>query len=277
MSATAFVAALRHPGRAEIAAAEMHGDRHARRAAGAGGVHQVGIDVQQPVRIVAAAAQVVALRLVAEIGHVDLVELQVGAARFAEGAHRLGVGLSEIGEERLHLGIGRLLDRLTAAAIMQRRRRRDGHLGHRLGHRLQVLEVVDHGMRGREVDLAVHMQALGLGLRALELQALRHAHQFDAVEMAEEIVVPPRAPELAVGHRLQADRFLPGHELADLGILDRLQPGRRDLAGGAFGARLLDRRAAQQASDLVGAERRFAALHPFFLLHAGPRASRPAL
>ena len=112
------------------------------------------------------------------------------------------------------------------------------------------------------------MQPLSLGLRALELQALRDAHQFDAVEMAEEIVVPPRAAEFAVGHRLQADRFLPGHELGDLGILDRLQPGRRDLAGRAFGARLLDRRAAQQAADLVGAERGFGTLH-FRLLLSG--------
>ena len=87
-------------------------------------------------------------------------------------------------------------------------------LGTALATDFRYSEVVDHGMRGREVDLAVHMQALGLGLRALELQALRHAHQFHAVEMAEEIVVPPRAPELAVGHRLQADRFLPGHQLA---------------------------------------------------------------
>jgi hypothetical protein len=84
MSATALVAALRHPGRAEVAAAEMHGDGHAGRAAGAGGVDQVGVDVQQPVGIVAAVAQHLALVVVAQIGDVHLVELQVGAARLAE-------------------------------------------------------------------------------------------------------------------------------------------------------------------------------------------------
>ena len=52
-------------------------------------VHQVGVDVQQLVGIVAAAAQVVALRRIAEIGDEHLVELQVRAARLAEGAHRL--------------------------------------------------------------------------------------------------------------------------------------------------------------------------------------------
>ena len=78
-------------------------------------------------------------------------------------------------------------------------------------------------MIGREVDPAVNVQALGLGLRALELQALRHAHQLDAVEPGQEIVMPPRAAELAIGHRLQADRLLLGHELRDLGVLDRLR------------------------------------------------------
>ena len=127
-------------------------------------------------------------------------------------------------------------------------------------------------MRGREVDLAVDMQSLGLGLRALELQALRHAHQFHAVEMAEEIVVPPRAPELAIGYRLQADRLLPGDELADLGILDRFQPGRRDLTGRTLGARRLYRRAAQEAADLVSAERRLGALHEKSSIERGSKA-----
>ena len=52
--------------------------------------------------------------------------------------------------------------------------------------------------------------------------------------------MPPGAAELAVGHRLQADQFLLGHELPDLGVLDRLELGRRDLARGAPGARFLD-------------------------------------
>ena len=74
---------------------------------------------------------------------------------------------------------------------MQRRRRRDRHLRHGLGNRLQEPEVLDHRVRGREADLAVNMQSLGLGLGALELQSLGHAHQLDAIEMLQEIVVPP--------------------------------------------------------------------------------------
>jgi hypothetical protein len=114
---------------------------------------------------------------------------------------------------------------------------------------------------GREIDLAVDMQALGLGLRALELQALRHAHQLDAVELREEIVMPPRAAELAVGHRLQADRFLLGDELLDLGVLDGLQLSRRDLASEAFGACFFHWLATEKAADLVGSEGWLGALH----------------
>ena len=244
----------------------MHGDGHARRAPGAGGVGEIGIDLQQPVGIVAAAAQVVALRLVAEVGDEHLVELQVAAARLAEGAHRLAVGPAEIGEKRLHVGVDRPLDRLPSAAIVQRRRRRDGHLGHRRpGDRFQEPEMAEHGMAGREIDPAVNVQAFRLGLRALELQALRHAHQLDAVELAQEVVVPPRTAELAVSHRLQADQFLPGYQLPDLVVLDRPELGRRDLAGRSPGARRFHRRGAQQASHLVGAERR-----------VGAQAQRPA-
>src|SRR5260370_19775831 len=102
-------------------------------------------------------------------------------------------------------------------------------------------------MRRREVDLAMDVQALGLCLGALELQALGDADELDAVGLGQEIVVPPGATELAIGHRLQADRLLPGDELADLGILHRLQFTRRELARGAPGARLFYRSAAQQA------------------------------
>ena len=238
----------------------MHRNGHPGRAAGDGRVHQIGVDVQELVGIVATAAQILALRRIAEIGHEHLVELQVGATRLAERPNRLGVGLPEVGEERLHLGIGGLLDRLPAAAVVQRRGRRDRHLGRGFRHRLQELEVLDHRMIGK-IDLAVDMQAFGLGFRALELQPLSHAHQLDAVQGGQEIVVPPRATELAIGHALQADRFLFGDELSDLGVLDRLQLRRRELSRRALRSRFLDGCAAQQAADLIGTKRRFGTLH----------------
>ena len=72
----------------------MHGDRHVWRLAGAGGIHQVLVDVEQLVGIVAAVAQHLALGIVAQIGHEHLVELQVGAAGLAEGAHTFEVRAS---------------------------------------------------------------------------------------------------------------------------------------------------------------------------------------
>ena len=230
------------------------------RPAGAGGVHQLGVDVQQFVGIVAAVAQHLALRVVAEIGDEHLVELQVGAARLAEGAHRLAVGLPEVGEERLHVGIDRFLDRLPAAAEMQRGRRGDRHLRHRRRHRLEEPEMLDHRMAG-EVDPPVDVQSLGLGLGPFELQALRHADQLDAVEVFEEIVVPPRAAELAIGRELQSAFLLLGDYLPDLRILNRLEMIGADFTVLAFRACVLDRRRTQEAADMVGAEWRLGALH----------------
>ena len=77
--------------------------------------------------------------------------------------------------------------------------------------------------------------------------------------------MPPRAAELAVGSKLEANLLLLGDDLDDLGILDLLQLGIADLAFLVLGARLLDRRGAQEAADMVGAEWRLAAWRHGFL------------
>ena len=118
----------------------------------------------------------------------------------------------------------------------------------------------DHRMVG-EVDLAVDMQPLGLGLRALELQALGHAHQLDAVEAGQEIVMPPGPAIFAVRHAPEADRFLLRHELRYFSVLHGLEFSRGDLSGSASGARRLHWGRAQQGAYLVGAERRLGAVH----------------
>ena len=63
-------------------------------------------------------------------------------------------------------------------------------------------------MIGREIELARDLQALGLGLHAMELDAVRRRHALAAGQMPEEIEVPPGAAELAVGGELQADLLL---------------------------------------------------------------------
>ena len=64
------------------------------------------------------------------------------------------------------------------------------------------------------------------------------------------------AAELAVGCRAQTDLLLHAHDLADRLVLDCAQPRGVDAAGGVILARLQERRRAEQAADVVGAERR---------------------
>ena len=124
--------------------------------------------------------------------------------------------------------------------------------------------MLDHRVVG-EADLAADLDALHLGLHALELDAVVELVELDAVEHAEEIEMPPGAAEFAVGDELEPDLFLLLDDLLDLAVLDLFQLGRGDRALFALRARLLDRRGAQQAADHVGAEGRLGALHDGFL------------
>ena len=72
--------------------------------------------------------------------------------------------------------------------------------------------------------------------------------------------MPPRAAEFAVGGELEADLFLLLDDALDLAVFHRLERCGVDLALGALGARFLQRRRAQQAADMVGAEGRLGAL-----------------
>ena len=84
---------------------------------------------------------------------------------------------------------------------------------------------------------------------------------LDAVEPPQEVEMPPGAAEFAVGDGLQADRFLLFDDAFDFAVLHRLERNGGDLALGVTFARLLQRRGAQQAADMVGTKRRFGSLH----------------
>ena len=64
-----------------------------------------------------------------------------------------------------------------------------------------------------------------------------------------------RAPELAVGRRAQADLGLHRHHLADRLVLGGAQLLGGEPAGRVVGPRGQQLRRAQQAADVVGAER----------------------
>src|SRR5215831_6754023 len=67
--------------------------------------------------------------------------------------------------------------------------------------------------------------------------------------------MPEVAPEFAVGHRAQTERFLPSHRRADAPILHLAQPTRRDGASLGGHAGLVQLAGAQQAADVLGSKR----------------------
>ena len=235
-------------------------------------VDQVAVDLAELLGIVAAIAHLLAVLLVAQHRDEHLVELEIAAAGVGERAHGLAVSLPDIVEEAVEVRVGRLVDRRRRRAAVDRGRRRNGDLRRDLGVVGDELVMLDHRMAG-EADLAGHLDAFGARLHRREGDASRHHVALDAVEAPEEIEMPPRAAELAVGHGLQADLFLALDDAFDLAVFDRLEVGRRNLALGALRARLAQRGRAQQAADVVGAERWLGALLHSCLPHTSSAIS----
>src|SRR6516162_7776566 len=255
-----LIAALGNPGRAEIAATDVGGDGHIGRLALERGIDHAGVDRLQLVDIRNALARLAQLVLRAEIGPHGVVELKIAAAGIIECLHCLLVGRAEIAEEAVEIGIDALADAALGQTEMQHRGSGNGHLRQHAGVCLQELEMLQHGMV-RESELADDPQALRLGLYAAELNALLGFVELDAVEQAEKIEMPPRAAELAVGGKLESGLLLPGDDLLDLAILDRLELGGGDCSLLAPGACFLEGSRTQEAADVISAERRFCSLH----------------
>ena len=76
---------------------------------------------------------------------------------------------------------------------------------------------------------------------------------LDAVEPGQKIEMPIGAPQFTVGDRVKSDLLLPGDDRLDLGVLDLLQRGGRQLPGRMLAARLLQARRPQQRTNVVGA------------------------
>ena len=108
----------------------------------------------------------------------------------------------------------------------------------------------------READPAVDAHAGRARRGTDETNAEIRMVLGDAVEPPEEIEMPPRPPQLAVRDAAQAQFLLLRDDALDLAVLDRLEPGRIERAVRIAPARVLERRGAQQAADVVGAKRR---------------------
>ena len=108
-----LVAAFRHPRALEVAATEVRADRHAFGAVGDRGIDELCVAARQLIGIVAALLGAFAQLRIAQVREVRIVELNVGAARFAERFELVPIARRDVGVERLEIGIRVLADRLT--------------------------------------------------------------------------------------------------------------------------------------------------------------------
>ncbi len=234
----------------------MHGDRHVGRNVGDCGVDHAGIGGGQGRRILAAVGDHLAQRWIAQIGEIDLVELQIAAAGIGKGAHDLAVGLAEVAIKIIHRRIDRFRHGVAAVAEMQRRRRRDRHFRRLFGMRLQEFEMLDHRMRLVAAELAGDAQQQRPRLRSARLKSdFAFADiGFDVIEPFEEIGIPRHAAVFAVadGFRPAASCFSITPSISRSSI--SLNALGADLAARAFFPRRLERGRAQQAADVIGAE-----------------------
>src|SRR5664279_4023750 len=95
-----------------------------------------------------------------------------------------------------------------------------------------------------------------LRIRALELDLAFAEIGLNAIECAQEIVIPESTAEFAVGDGFQADFFLAFDDRRNLAVLDGLELLGGDFAALALSARLLERQGAQQAADMIRAKGR---------------------
>src|SRR5262249_44424213 len=130
-----------------------------------------------------------------------------------------------------------------------------------VGVLLQELEMLEHRVVGRKIELARYFDALRPRFHAMELDAMVEHDLVAAGEAPEKIQVPPGAAVFAVRHCVEAQTLLLLDNGLDLKVFDLAQLRGCDFSLFVLGTRLLDRRAAQDRTDMVGAERRLAALH----------------
>ena len=130
-----------------------------------------------------------------------------------------------------------------------------------------------------QVELAVHVQRgrgpLDGAGRVAELHGQVAGGVADAAQLVDEVHVPGRAAELAVGGRLQAEPLLHRDGIGDRVVLDGPQLRRVDAAGRELIARGVNALGAEQAADMVGTEGR-CATHSDHRGAGRPQASMPS-
>ena len=262
-----LVAARGKPCRAEVAAADVHRDRHVRRLCFKRAVDHRHIGALDFFQIKAARLVCLAFLGIAELAPRRVVELEIAAACLVEGANGLLISESDVLEKTRFVLVAldrRIVCRTHAADEMQHARRRDRHLRERIARkRLQIAEMFKERMIA-EIHLVHDLHRRRLRLCSLE----RHGPMlcsdfFDALQGGEKVEMPVATAEFAVRHRLEADFLLLRHEIADRRILGFFQLLRRSFSGCERLTLFLQRFRAQETAHDIVTERR----PIFFICH----------
>src|SRR5215472_3629458 len=272
-----LVAAVRHPRAGEIAAAQMHAYRHVTRPILDRGIEELGVGPRQRGRVLADIGDLFAQLLIAQIGEVDLVDLQIATAGCGEIADFLAVDTGKIVVEGIDVGIGLGIDRAASAPKMHHSWRRKRDLRRRPRDRREKSEIVDEdspALGPRELAGYLHgrraVQAVAFGRMKAHCELGRdHPH---VTEFQHEIPVPGVAVVFAVGDELEPELLLQSHHLTDGRMLNTLELGVRHLFFLRLLARLDESAGADEAADMLGAEGRLGAFH----WHGSP-VQRPTL
>src|SRR5262249_30542410 len=151
----------------------------------------------ETVGIEPALARLFQFRLRAQVGPGGIVELQITAADVIESPNSLFIGLGQIVEYGVAVGVFLGRDGSGLQAEMQNRRARDRHLRRDARVRLEELEMLEHRVV-RKAELACDPRRAVLGLNPMELNAVIDLGDLDAVEHSEEVEMPPGSAKFAV-------------------------------------------------------------------------------
>src|SRR5690606_30465105 len=203
-----LVPALGEPTALRVAAAQVNADGHVVRPAGDRIVDQPRVRARQRVDVLAALARAFAHLLVAEVREIRVVDLQVAASGRGEIRDLLSEHARDVREKLVHLGIHVRIDRSPSAAEVQHRGRRNRLPRRARRERLQEAEILHLDAAFGTIQLPGDDGDEGC-LVVTRLVAARRKQllELDALEAVEEVAVERLASILAVGDRLESERF----------------------------------------------------------------------
>jgi hypothetical protein len=195
---------------------------------------------------------------IAELGERRLVDLHIAAAGIGERLQFLAERLHRVVPELVEVGVGAGQNGRVAAAKVQRAGAGDGDLRNELGVSADIGEI-RHVDRMAPAHPAVdHRDRLASALARCAALRVLAADRIDAevAELAVEEAVIGAAAEFAVGRKLQPNALLQRERVLD-GLVFGFGQGRLvNFATREFRPLVEQGLGAQQAADVLGAERR---------------------